>query len=210
VLRAGSSRVYLARSAVYALNEADIPPCRRASASLRPIGTSDAQKSICRAQGVQLISQHVKQELNYMKTSDLIYLETDDSCAICGAKGIGILSEHHIDSNRSNNEYDNLIVLCHNCHHKITNKKGLSEEEIINRKKHLINKTITTYGLNAMKIAKRNNFGVIALPFLLYHLVDLGYMSKEEDQMGYGEQDDATSRFAITEKGISILDKWFA
>ena len=145
-----------------------------------------------------------------MKTSDLIYLETDDSCAICGAKGIGILSEHHIDSNRYNNEYDNLIVLCHNCHHKITNKKGLSEEEIINRKKHLINKTITTYGLNAMKIAKRNNFGVIALPFLLYHLVDLGYMSKEEDQMGYGEQDDATSRFAITEKGISILNKWFA
>lgn len=61
-----------------------------------------------------------------------------------------------------------------------------------------------------MKIAKRNNFGVIALPFLLYHLVDLGYMSKEEDQMGYGEQDDATSRFAITEKGKSILDKWFA
>jgi hypothetical protein len=40
--------------------------------------------------------------------------------------------------------------------------------------------------------------------------VDLGYISKEEDQMGYGEQDDATSRFAITEKGKSILDKWFA
>ena len=45
-----------------------------------------------------------------MKTSDLIYLETDDSCAICGAKGIGILTKHHIDSNRSNNEYDNLIL----------------------------------------------------------------------------------------------------
>jgi len=61
-----------------------------------------------------------------------------------------------------------------------------------------------------MKIAKRNNFGVIALPFLLYHLVDLGYMSKEEDQMGYGDQTDATARFAITEKGKSILDNWFA
>jgi hypothetical protein len=145
-----------------------------------------------------------------LKTSDLIYLETDDSCAICGTKGIRILTEHHIDSDRSNNEYDNLIVLCHNCHHKITNNKGLSEEEIKNRKRHLINKTITTYGLNAMKIAKRNTFGVIALPFLLYHLVDLGYMSKEEDQMGYGEQKDATSRFAITEKGKSILDKWFS
>ena len=41
------------------LNEADIPPDGRDSASLRPIGTSDAQKSFCRAQGVQLISQHV-------------------------------------------------------------------------------------------------------------------------------------------------------
>jgi len=145
-----------------------------------------------------------------MKTDDLIYYETDDSCAICGAKGIDNLSEHHIDSDRSNNEYDNLIVLCHNCHHKVTNNKGLSKEKIENRKKHLIQKTITTYGLNAMKIAKRNDFGVIAMPFLLYHVVDLGYMTKEEDQMGYGKQSDATARFAITEKGKSILNKWFA
>ena len=59
VLRDGSFRGYSARSAVYPLNEADIPPGGRDSASLRPIGTSDAQKSICRAQGVQLIWQHV-------------------------------------------------------------------------------------------------------------------------------------------------------
>jgi hypothetical protein len=144
-----------------------------------------------------------------MKTTDLIYLETDDSCAICGARGIDNLSEHHIDSNRSNNEYDNLIVLCHNCHHKIHNNKGLSRTKIEDRKRHLLQKTITTYGLNAMKIAKRNNFGVVAMPFLLYHLVDIGFMTKEEDQMGYGEQNDAAARFAITEKGKSILDKWF-
>ena len=55
-----------------------------------------------------------------MKTDDLIYYETDDSCAICGAKGIDNLSEHHIDSDRSNNEYDNLIVLCHNCNPSVT------------------------------------------------------------------------------------------
>ena len=88
--------------------------------------------------------------------------------------------------------------------------KAYLKKKLKNRKRHLINKTITTYGLNAMKIAKRNNFGVIALPFLLYHLVDLGYMSKEQDQMGYGEIDYATSRPAITGKGKSILDKWFA
>jgi len=145
-----------------------------------------------------------------MKTSDLIYFETDDSCAICGTRGIDVLSEHHIDSDRSNNEYDNLIVLCHNCHHKITNDKGLSKAIIEDRKRHLIHKTMTTYGLNALKIAKRKNFGVIAMPFLLYQLVDLGYMTKEDEQMGYGEQKDATARFAITEKGKQILDKWFA
>jgi hypothetical protein len=145
-----------------------------------------------------------------MKISDIIYFETDDSCAICGTRGIDNLSEHHIDGDRSNNEYDNLIVLCHNCHHKIHNGKGLSKQQIEERKRHLIHKTITTYGLNAMKIAKRNGFGVIAMPFLLYQLVDLGYMTKEEAQMGYGNQDDATSRFAITEKGRCIIDKWFA
>jgi hypothetical protein len=145
-----------------------------------------------------------------MKASDLIYFETDDSCGICGARGFDNLSEHHIDSDRSNNEYDNLIVLCHNCHHKHHNDKGLSRDKIEYRKRHLIQKTITTYGLNAMKIAKRNNFGVIAMPFLLYHLVDLGYMIKEEEQMSYGDQDDATARFAITKKGKDILTKWFA
>ena len=144
-----------------------------------------------------------------MKTSDLIYVETDDSCAICGVKGIDILSEHHIDNNRTNNEYDNLIVLCHNCHHKITKNKGLSKDKIEDRKRHLIHKTTTTYGVNALKIAKRNNSGVVAMPFLLYHLVDLGYMTKEEDQMGYGEQSDATARFAITESGKELLRKWF-
>ena len=145
-----------------------------------------------------------------MKTADLIYVETDDSCAICGAKGIDILSEHHIDSDRSNNDYDNMIVLCHNCHHSVTNDKSLSKAKIEDRKRHLIRKMMTTYGLNALKIAKRNNFGVIAMPFLLYHLVDMGYMTKEENQMGYGQQKDATARFAITEKGKAVLDKWFA
>lgn len=145
-----------------------------------------------------------------MKIDDQVYIETDDSCAICGIRGFHILSVHHIDSDRSNNEYDNLIVLCHNCHHKTTNNKDLPGQVIRDRKKHLIHKTITTYGLSALKIANRNNFGVVAMPFLLYHLVDLGYMTKEEDQMGYGEQDDATSRFAITPKGVRILDKWFA
>ncbi len=87
--------------------------------------------------------------------------------------------------------------------------RSCSSNQIIDRKRHLIHKTITTYGVNALKIAKRNNFGVLAMPFLLYHLVGLGYMTKEEEHMGYGGQDDATARFSITGKGEVLLKKWF-
>ncbi len=34
------------------------------------------------------------------------------------------LEVHHIDGNRKNNNLDNLIVLCANCHSVITRKKG--------------------------------------------------------------------------------------
>jgi hypothetical protein len=145
-----------------------------------------------------------------MRLSDRLYFETDDACAICGLRGIGVLTKHHIDGDRYNSMYDNRIVLCHNCHHICHNNKGITDDKIIECKRHLILKTITIYGLNAMKIASRNNFGVIAMPFLLYHLVDLGYISKEENQMGYGDQHDATARFAITEAGRQLLVKWFA
>jgi hypothetical protein len=63
--------------------------------------------------------------------------------------------------------------------------------------------------LNSLKIAARNDFGVIAMPFLLYHLVDLAYRTEEENQMGYGKQEDATARFAITPDGSRLLQKWF-
>jgi hypothetical protein len=101
-----------------------------------------------------------------------------------------------------------MIVLCHSCHQRFHQSKGITTDDIKKRKRHLIQKTVTTHGVNAMKIASRNNFGVVALPFLLYHLVDLGYMSKEENQMGYGEQADATARFAITPKGRTVLNDW--
>ena len=145
-----------------------------------------------------------------MKFEDRVYGETDDACAICGLRGISVLTVHHIDGNSRNNVYDNVIVLCHNCHHRYHQGKGLEEKQIRDRKKHLIVKTLTEYGLNAMKIADRNGFGVVAMPLLLYHIVDLGYLSKEENQMGYGDQEDATARFAITAKGKKILNKWFS
>ncbi len=148
-----------------------------------------------------------------MNLKDRLYSETDDACAICGIRRLPALTIHHIDGNEENNTYDNRIVLCHNCHQLHHQSKapneGPSEEQIRDRKRHLILKTLTQYGLNAMKIAARNNFGVVAMPFLLYHLVELGYLTKEEEQMGYGDQENATSRFAITEEGRKLLRKWF-
>ena len=144
-----------------------------------------------------------------MRVKDYLFFETDNSCALCGQRGIENLTIHHIDVNSLNNDYDNQIVLCYNCHCRFNENKGIRKEQIEDRKRRLIEKTLTQYGVNALKIAYRNNFGVIAMPFLLYHLVDLGFMSKEEEQMGYGEQEDATSRFAITNKGKVLYEKWF-
>lgn len=144
-----------------------------------------------------------------MRTEDYIFSETDDACAFCGQKGLPNLTKHHIDENRDNNAYDNLIVLCRNCHCRFHEKKGITKKQIIDIKRRLIVKTITLFGLNALRIAQRNNFGVIAMPFLLYHLVDLGFMKKEENQMGYGEQKDATARFSITKRGEDLYKNWF-
>ena len=84
----------------------------------------------------------------------------------------------------------------------------MSAEQVRDLKRHLLVKTVTTFGLNAMKMAARNGEGVIAMPFLLFHLVDLGYMLKEEVQMTYGNIE-ATSRFTITEEGRRVLRMWF-
>jgi 5-methylcytosine-specific restriction endonuclease McrA len=45
----------------------------------------------------------------------------EHKCAICGYDDcIDVLEVHHIDSNRENNEIDNLVILCPTCHRKIT------------------------------------------------------------------------------------------
>jgi hypothetical protein len=144
-----------------------------------------------------------------MLIEDYLFLETDQSCALCGKRGRENLTIHHIDGNRDNNEYDNQIILCYNCHCRFHEEKGISLGQIKDRKCILIKKTITQPGINALKIAYRNESGVVVMPFLLYHLVDLGFMSSKEDIMGYGKQTDAMSFFVITDKGKILYEKWF-
>jgi hypothetical protein len=117
---------------------------------------------------------------------------------------------HHIDGNDSRNEYENMIVLCHNCHQQFHQDKGLTRAEIEDRKRRLMEKTLTQYGLNALKIAARNSDGaVVGLPFLLYHLVELGYMATGETVMDYGGQKNAIGTFTITRAGRKLLETLF-
>lgn len=94
------------------------------------------------------------------KIREYLYLETDDTCALCGKRGRNKLTIHHIDENRTNNDYENLVVLCYNCHN-LYNKNKISKSIIIERKRRLIKKTLTQYGVNAIKMAIRNSKGKV-------------------------------------------------
>lgn len=57
---------------------------------------------------------------NYRRTAFVAY---PHKCAICGYnEDTRILEVHHLDENRSNNKFDNLMILCPICHRKITLK----------------------------------------------------------------------------------------
>lgn len=146
-----------------------------------------------------------------LRIDDRIYREVDDSCSLCGHRGVEALSIHHIDGDRANNAYENQIVLCHNCHQIHHNDKGISDAHIRRRKGHLIAKSLTPYGLNALKIAARTSVGVTGSPYLLMHLVDLGYLTKKETLSTYGNassQVEVDAVFSITQRGRSVLDSW--
>lgn len=40
-------------------------------------------------------------------------------CAFCKTKDRRVLAVHHLDENRKNNAIENLVWLCHNCHHLV-------------------------------------------------------------------------------------------
>lgn len=98
-----------------------------------------------------------------MASRNAIFGEVENACACCGLHGLDNLTIHHIDHDPSNNKYDNEIVLCHNCHHRYHNNKGISKEDIENLKRILITKTLTQYGINALKSCYSNSIGVMRL-----------------------------------------------
>ena len=66
---------------------------------------------------------------DYRKKAFYFY---EHKCNVCGYnEEPDILQVHHIDENRNNNELDNLVILCPNCHAKIT----WAKYKLIDRKK---------------------------------------------------------------------------
>ena len=53
--------------------------------------------------------------------------QNDRTCCICREKGKDV-QIHHIDNNRSNNNPQNLAVLCLDCHSRVTGSRGLGKK----------------------------------------------------------------------------------
>ncbi len=53
-------------------------------------------------------------------TSKKLYQEANNRCPFCCVADVAVLEIHHIDGDPSNNKIENLIVVCGNCHSKIT------------------------------------------------------------------------------------------
>jgi len=119
------------------------------------------------------------------------------------------LTIHHINEDRSDNAYDNQIVLCSQCHDNYHNK-NITKDEIVRIKRLLIYKTLSQYGVNAIKIASKKTEGVAGMDFMLNHLIEMGYITKGGYLFrgGPGDKTDILSLYNITEKGRSLYKRW--
>jgi len=73
------------------------------------------------------------------KTKSLLQKEIKSICPFCPSEDVDHFEIHHIDENPSNNQFENLLMLCPTCHSKIT-KGDIAYEEVILKKKILDNK----------------------------------------------------------------------
>lgn len=67
--------------------------------------------------------------------------EINSVCPFCNNDDVGHFEIHHIDEDPSNNEIQNLLLLCRMCHSKIT-KGDIPLNKVLDTKKGLVNKTI--------------------------------------------------------------------
>jgi 5-methylcytosine-specific restriction endonuclease McrA len=70
------------------------------------------------------------------RTEKQVWQEAGSRCVFCPERDVSALQVHHIDSNPTNNAFENLILACATCHAKIT-AGVFSEAEVITRKREL-------------------------------------------------------------------------
>ena len=143
---------------------------------------------------------------------ELLNLESDGGCAVCGNRDPRVLTVHHLDGRKPKNEsYDNKLLLCHNCHCSHHESKGPTAEDLRKIKRRLIIKNLTLPGLNALKEAYRRS-PVHAMPFLVNHLVEFGYLSLVEELATREDPGEPVAvleaSYTITPAGMALLEKW--
>lgn len=143
----------------------------------------------------------------------IILNESGFQCAYCGQHDGLNLTLHHIIPERDGGRTDsnNLIALCFNCHHRVDDTKTINVKEIEKLKRYLVHRRLTQAGVNALKIAYKNPFGVIATPFTVEHLVDGNLLNHIETQMTYKGKEgktEATALYRITEEGKNLTELW--
>jgi hypothetical protein len=65
--------------------------------------------------------------------------EIGSICPFCSSEEVGQFQIHHVDENPSHNDFINLLLLCPNCHSKIT-KEDISKQDVIDKKLNLRNR----------------------------------------------------------------------
>lgn len=102
-----------------------------------------------------------------LKTQKRIFQEANSQCAFCHESSVEALEIHHINerANGGGNEPENLILVCANCHEKITNG-SLTRSSVIEKKFEMMvnKKNIPNETLQLAKIFNintNNNNGII-------------------------------------------------
>jgi hypothetical protein len=144
---------------------------------------------------------------------ELVLTEAGHQCAYCGHRDGLNLTMHHIERERDGGptDFNNLIALCFNCHNRVDETETIPDKDIRRLKRHLVRSRLTQPGVNALKLAYENRGGVVALPFLVQHLLDDGLLEYVEYQMTVptdtGETE-VTALYKITGPGEELLEKW--
>ena len=110
----------------------------------------------------QILSGYIttfKRKRGYIQNAEInkifkkIFQRDNYICQVCRKKGILI---HHIDKNWQNNNFNNLVCLCNNCHlnlHRPKEQSAISREK--NRQSHL-GKKLSEETKRKIKISAKN------------------------------------------------------